>query len=381
MLRRISINNYKMFRDFELDFTEGVNLICGTNGSGKSALREVLFALTNFLAIPDVSDHVAHSVQEAFPPDVFCRWGAEDEQGAISIGFVLGSEDDFFAYSLTIMYDFRRKRSCVQKEVLEHFVKSETLSPVLDFSSGKLAIFSSDGKALSIHGDPSMSALGTGSQNSKPIYEFCTQVARLFPVYLDPSAIAADFSTGSQRLGVRGENFSAWHAYSTALQPEKQELFRSQCKNFIPGFIADSSPASGDIFRWKVRVKYKGNYFDLALRELSDGQKKLFALYSLLAYVPDGSTLIIDEPENYLSPRELQPWLDAMHDAWEDRNIQFILITHNPKTLNWYHKEAIIFKIVGNPPGIVAEKNSTDTPDTLFDKLSEMEWTGDGTES
>lgn len=42
MLLNIEINNYKIFRDFRVDFSEGINLICGSNGSGKSALLEIL---------------------------------------------------------------------------------------------------------------------------------------------------------------------------------------------------------------------------------------------------------------------------------------------------------------------------------------------------
>jgi ABC-type cobalamin/Fe3+-siderophores transport system ATPase subunit len=154
-----------------------------------------------------------------------------------------------------------------------------------------------------------------------------------------------------------------------------------QCENFIPGFVSVNSPQSGDMFRWKVRVKYHENYYELELRELSDGQKALFVLYSLLANIPDGSTLIIDEPENYLAPGELQPWLDAVNDAWEERDIQFILITHNPKTLNWYHRDAVIFKIEDEPPRITAERNGNNSSETLFEKLSGMEWTKDGSKS
>ena len=94
--------------------------------------------------------------------------------------------------------------------------------------------------------------------------------------------------------------------------------------------------------------------------------------------MPDGSTLIIDEPGSYLAPGELQPWLDAVNDAWEERDIQFILITHNPKTINWHHKEAIVFGIEDEPPQIIAELNSNNTNETLFDRLSEMEWKNNG---
>ena len=53
-----------------------------------------------------------------------------------------------------------------------------------------------------------------------------------------------------------------------------------------------------------------------------------------------------------------------------------MLISHNLNTLNWYHKEAIIFKMADEPPRIVAVKNKNEMP--LFEFLREMEWENDG---
>ncbi len=95
-------------------------------------------------------------------------------------------------------------------------------------------------------------------------------------------------------------------------------------------------------------------------------------MYSLIEYTEPNSVIAIDEPENCLSPGELQPWLDAMQDAWEEKDIQFIILSHHPKTLNWHHEEAIIMEIAGEPPYIKAYKNPNDKP--LTEQLSQTEW-------
>jgi hypothetical protein len=52
-----------------------------------------------------------------------------------------------------------------------------------------------------------------------------------------------------------------------------------------------------------------------AFSELSEGQRALVVLYALLHAVSgEASTLCIDEPENFLSPREIQPWLNRLMD-------------------------------------------------------------------
>ena len=62
-----------------------------------------------------------------------------------------------------------------------------------------------------------------------------------------------------------------------------------------------------------------------------------------------------------------------MNDAWEERDIQFIIISHNPQTLNWHNKDAIIFSLEGTPPRAVARRRATDDDESLADRLRLME--------
>ncbi|MDR0307239.1 MAG: AAA family ATPase [Chitinispirillales bacterium] len=384
MLRKIKISNYKMFRDFEMDFTEGINLICGPNGSGKSALRELLSALGNLLALPDVAERVAESVVSSFPAEVFCRWlPQETGYNEIIISLELNGKDEksgaeeLYCYDLTVRYNFLERKSRIQSESLVLHTTNRKHT-IVSFANGKLTICTDDGKDLSFSADWNVSGLVTGSRNNSKIIKFGQLMSNVLSVHLNPSLMARDFTAGSQTIGQFGENFAAWNFYNTIRQLNKQLLVFEQCKHFIPGFVTISNPSVGDSYRCKVSVGYNGKTYELALSELSDGQKILFALYSILSNVPDGSTVLIDEPENFLSPGELQPWLNAVNSAWEERDIQFIIISHNPKILNWYHKEAVILKISDKPPRIIAEKNSADPSVSLFDKLREMEWMENG---
>lgn len=47
MIRKISIRNYRRFKEFDLDFDSGMNIVVGDNDSGKSSLIEAInLALT-----------------------------------------------------------------------------------------------------------------------------------------------------------------------------------------------------------------------------------------------------------------------------------------------------------------------------------------------
>ena len=69
--------------------------------------------------------------------------------------------------------------------------------------------------------------------------------------------------------------------------------------------------------------------------ELSDGQRCLICLYMILHFVAaKGNTIVIDEPENFISLAEIQPWLMKLIDLVEDRKGQAILISHHPELIN-----------------------------------------------
>ena len=116
-------------------------------------------------------------------------------------------------------------------------------------------------------------------------------------------------------------------------------------KRVIPGFeIISLSAAGADRREFSVKISQSGASNRAAtgprgaiesqafsLGDLSEGQRALISLYLLLhCAVKPGATLLIDEPENFVSLRELQPWLFEMQDRAEEQGGQVLLISHNP---------------------------------------------------
>ena len=52
-----------------------------------------------------------------------------------------------------------------------------------------------------------------------------------------------------------------------------------------------------------------------------------------------GQTVILDEPDNFISSREIQPWLLAAEEAVDESKGQLILISHHPEILNQWSQE------------------------------------------
>lgn len=373
MIKKLEVNNYKLFSNFALELDSGVNLICGPNGSGKTSILEVLYALAKFLAMPDYSDDSAWSIEEAFPFRTFSRWFLEEAgHGEMSVKLTLESNPgELYTYEVLVRFNFRDKMPRVQYEAL-----SLNGDSFFRFHEGTIDMQTDDFKPLTFKSDWKRSGLVVGSSNNSRIKTFGRQVSSLYAFHLVPSLMKQDIARSSETLDMHGANFAEWRYHNTNENLMKQAQVVEQAKYFIPGLVDIRNIKRGDWHVLAARVKFDDDHgFDIEFNELSDGQKILLALYTILANIPDRSTLIIDEPENFLAPDELQPWLETMNDAWEERDIQFIVISHNPQTLNWYHSGAIIFSLHGKPPSVkIARHSNNHNQEPLLNKLVALQW-------
>jgi predicted ATPase len=180
--------------------------------------------------------------------------------------------------------------------------------------------------------DTDKSALGQYAPNFRKALE------SNFFVKLQPSAILPSVKSSQRRPTQTFSNFAAYYLH---LLQEKQGLIfdllpilRENVEGFRAFVIEELDSGTR-----KLRVEFaveggkKGQAVRYDFRELSDGQRALIALYTL-AFCESNSTLLIDEPENYISVRELQPWLMLLRERIEDFGGQAILISHHPEFIN-----------------------------------------------
>jgi AAA15 family ATPase/GTPase len=85
------------------------------------------------------------------------------------------------------------------------------------------------------------------------------------------------------------------------------------------------------------------------------------ALYALLFGLKDeGVSLFLDEPDNFLALREIQPWLTALTDSCGEGVEQTVLISHHPEIIDhlalssglWFYRDSNGPARVTDKPGI-----------------------------
>ena len=138
------------------------------------------------------------------------------------------------------------------------------------------------------------------------------------------------------------EYLASWYRHLIESDPEGMDAFRSSMREVLSGFLNLRLSSEDDGVR-KLRADFTSptqRKLTVSLHELSDGQRCLIAFYMILHFlIAKGHTVFLDEPDNFISSREIQPWLNVAQDAVEDNNGQLILISHHPEILNQWSQE------------------------------------------
>lgn len=59
--------------------------------------------------------------------------------------------------------------------------------------------------------------------------------------------------------------------------------------------------------------------------------------------MPCGYTPFLDEPENFVSLDEIQPWLMMVNDIIEESGAQCIMISHHPELIDYFGHDRSIW--------------------------------------
>jgi hypothetical protein len=214
-------------------------------------------------------------------------------------------------------------------------------SPLLEFANGEVRLYD-DNFALraSYPFDRSRSALTTVSEapERKALFALRVWFGSLLCFQINPFAMVALADREDEFPNANLSNFASWYRHLVPTFPQENQAFVESLKESIPGFrylkllkYMENSRAVMTDFQ----SPNPGSDIGFNLTELSDGQRCLIALYAILHFVVrKGGTVVIDEPDNFIALREIQPWLMAVSDALETTGSQVILISHHPEFIN-----------------------------------------------
>jgi len=132
-------------------------------------------------------------------------------------------------------------------------------------------------------------------------------------------------------------NFVAWYRHLVQSAPRENAKLLDSLRAVLDDFSFLELERAGENTR-ELFAEFGhdgGAGIKLGLSKLSDGQRCLIGLYTILHFVlSKGNTIILDEPDNFLSLREIQPWLNAVADEVGESKGQILIISHHPEIMN-----------------------------------------------
>lgn len=318
MLKRVYINNYKCCVNFELKL-DSINLLLGDNGSGKSTVFEVLHKLQHLICRNG-------RVQQLFSTEHITRWQSLFKQ---RFEIELEGNNGVYQYELEIEQSSASQLPYIKFEKLFFNQK-----PLIITEDAKVHLYNDDHSLNTrypfVYG---LSAIATQPPdgNTTKLNWFKERLAKIIMVQINPMLMESESSQEFEYLDLQCRNFVDWYRSISQDQGRVIEI-NNALKEVINGFQYFEFKKTGEnTVLLKVQISGQSYRF----HELSHGQRVLIVLYTLVHYAQSqGCTLCIDEPENFVSLSEIQPWIFAVKDFCADGKMQAVLISHHPEYIN-----------------------------------------------
>ena len=332
MIKRLYIDNYRSLVNFEITFDE-LTLLLGPNGSGKTSLLDVIYALRLLLSgTARLDGKDKETAKVIFPAASLTRWQSRTIQ-VVEMDLLLN--DDELRYRLEIEHDRAIRKSRIRTEKLESLGR-----PLFIFQDGDVQLFRDDHSVGPVFGADWMEsnlARVPPRQDNQRLTRFLEFMRKIVICGLYPASVQTESDSEDAMLARDAGNFADWYRH---VVQERQDLvldFVQSLRDVIDGFQGIRLEKVGvDTRAVQVMFNQFNQKFELRLDELSDGQRALIVLYALVQLAAgQGYTLFLDEPDNYVALPEIQPWLFKLTDACGVQLPQAVICSHHPELIDF----------------------------------------------
>ncbi|MYN64228.1 MAG: AAA family ATPase [Acidobacteria bacterium] len=350
MVTRLYVDNFRCLVNFELKLDE-TNILLGPNGSGKTSVLDVLRR---------IRDLVARGVRtrEAFQVGDLSLLQKRSEQRFELDLQIAGSA---YRYALCIQPAGDRSGMQLSEEILEHNGR-----PILVFQEGTLRLYDDDG-AQTPSFPVELGGSGVGlvrtSSSTRRLNDFRQVMAGLVIAGPCPPLFRSETTSEDEYLEPLMQNFVAWYRYAAQENMGAIAGLFGALGEALPGFESMDLAESGENTR-ALKVAFRRPTDERGVDrygfgQLSDGQRMLIALYCLVFLSTNRRvSLFLDEPDNYLALREVQPWLAEVVGRCGSVLDQAVVASHHPVTIDymagakgrWFYRDGNGPVRVGNEP-------------------------------
>ena len=296
---------------------------------------------------------------DVFPSGTLTRWQNRNLQ-VFEIQVVLGSGP--FSYRLEVEHE-KPGAWRIHLEQLE-----VDGAPLFKCVQSEVQLYRDDhseGPAYTADWRESALARVAERHDNTRLTQFLNFMRKVLVCSLHPPGFLTESHDENPLLSRDAHNFADWFRHALQERPDRIPEFTKTLAEVIAGFsgirlervgretralmVGFENPVDPDL---KKKPEFR---FD----EISDGQRALVVWYGLIHLARDqGYSLFLDEPDNYVALREIQPWLVSLDDACGDTVSQAVVSSHHPELIDYLGYESGVLLqretsgvITARPPG------------------------------
>lgn len=327
MINEIYIDNFRCLTNFRIK-PGYFQLWLGDNGSGKTSVLDALRNIQRLMR----SEHV----DDIFKGNSLTTWDKRRDQ---KIGFSFIIDDEIYKYELTIEYAKQEDKQHIKREEL---IWQDSTFFLFDGHEAHLFRINRDTQKIEesavFPANWGRSVIPTIAErdDNKPLIRFREELDKILLIHPIPLVVKGAAATESRNLSEHAENFAQWYRHLLQEQPSIGYGAKQLLEDVLPGFEQLSLREIGESRKLMATFRIEGEDRDFDFMNISDGQRQLIVLYTVLEAFRAGtfSTVLIDEPDNFVSMREIQPWLENLNDICDEPNKQALIISHHPEIVN-----------------------------------------------
>lgn len=323
MITKVCIDNFRCFQKFELELSP-LCLLLGDNGSGKTSFFDVLSGIQSLVG--------GRRVGDCFSRTDWSKLGSRREQD-FAVDLVL--DEGAFRYELRVWSKpgDRKERVAYERLLLNSRV-------IYEIEDGRVQLYQMSGSDVAPGAtfpfDSTMSFLPLlEGDESQPLFRFRDAVRRWRMVDLVPSEMDPVSTGESRSMLPSGRDFSSWYRSLVTDQPEVVSAANRSLQSAIQGFEQMRFVPVGPEAKVLEVAFAASTPYSVPFNRLSNGQRVLIVLHTLMQAARRlGYDLFIDEPDNFISLREMQGLAGELEDLYLDDKQQVVLVSHHPEFVN-----------------------------------------------
>lgn len=356
MITKFRVQNFKNLIDTDYLNPQALNVIIGSNGSGKSSLLQALdFLRAFFMSSVELylqeKEWDFRDLPNLRQTRKIIQWELQAELEADQHGLGKG----IYEYSVSLS---PKRYLTIGHEKLTYTGPGGVTDVLLNRSGRKVDVLNRRTGTLETARHLRVPASIISTYNSPSDRQKYPELLRFrewvekFRSFLiwDPKILRKPERNKHEELGPSGEHLASLLALLKQRQPDKFEKLLNQVRRLFPHITDISvSGAGGGTWGWKtLRIHERDNGYDVAFnsQQTSDGVLRFLAVASLLYLNKLPSIVMFEEPENGIHPQLLREVIQLLRDLTHQkspRQCQVFFTTHSPYVLDEFldHPEEV----------------------------------------